>query len=148
MATCVSTRAQDADPEKVDPFIAEAIKADAKDTPLRKLQKDLCREEATAVAKMKQAMDIGKLSSEDFIRFHTLTARLADDLMELMDKPESKIKCLELRVNAFKQLEHTTELRVEAGREAPQELNLARANRIRAEIKLLKFKAELEKEKK
>jgi hypothetical protein len=158
LAPCGSVLAQNAEPEKrasavdapekLDAFIAEAIKPDAKDTPLRKLQKDLCREQATAIGKIQLAIEFGKASPVDFNRFYTLSARLAEDLMELMDKPESKIKCLEMRVDAFKQQEKAVELRVQTGTEASQEVNLARANRIRAEIKLLKFKSDLEKEKK
>ena len=34
---------------KLDPFIAKAVEPDPKDTPLRKLQKERCRERAIAV---------------------------------------------------------------------------------------------------
>ena len=37
-----------------DPFIAKAVEPDPKDTPLRKLQKERCRERAIAIAYVKE----------------------------------------------------------------------------------------------
>jgi hypothetical protein len=140
----------DVDPiGKLDAFVAAAIKPDAKDSPLRKLQKELCSEQATALGKMKVAIAIGKIDAPgDFNKLCKLSASLTKNLMELMDKPEDKLKCLELRLDAFKQLEKIMESRIAVGADVSQNLNLAKADRIKAEIKLLKFKTELEKGKK
>jgi hypothetical protein len=68
--------------------------------------------------------------------------------MELMNTPAEKLRCLELRVNTYKGLERIISQRVEIGAEMSLELNLVVADRIKAEIEVLKFKDELAKAKK
>ena len=128
--------------DKLDPFIARAIKPDSKDSELKKLQKDLCREEALARAKIQAVIDLGYNVEQPatFSKLYKLSATLAEDLMELVETPADKIKCLEMQVDAYKQYERAIQKLVEIGKVDTQELNLARASRIRAEIKLLNFK--------
>jgi len=124
----------------LDQFVAKAVEPDAKDTPLRKLQKERTRERAVAIALIKKVMETGSWAPAYFSDYIKLQVTLAENLAELMDKPEDRVKCYEMRVEALKEAERFTRIRVEAGNEVPQNLNIARAARIDAEIELLKLK--------
>jgi len=125
---------------KLDPFIAKAVEADANDTPLRKLQKERARERATALALIRRSMEVGTWTQADFTHFIRLQSTLAENLAELMDKPADKVKCYEMRLDAANEFERVTKARVDVGAEPPQNLNLAKAARVDAEIDLLKLK--------
>ena len=130
---------------KLDPFVAKAVEPDAKDTPLRKLQKERARERAIAISHIKETLEVGGWQPSFFHEFIKLRVTLAENLAELMDKPADKVKCYEMRLDATKEFERFINIRVTTGNDPPQNLNLARAARIDAEIDLLKLKAELEK---
>jgi hypothetical protein len=108
---------------KLDPFMVNAIKLHPNDTPLRKLQKERCRERAVALAKLQTVIDIGKWNPTDFPDTLKISITLSENLLEVLDKPADKVKCYEIRLG----------------------LNIAKAARIDAEIELLKFKTEIEK---
>jgi hypothetical protein len=131
--------------KETDPFIANAIKPDAADSPLRKLQKERCRERAIALATIKRVIEAGNYSPSYYHDYAALQMTFWQNLAELMDKPADRVKCYELRVDAAKELERFTSVRVEAGNDPPQALPIARANRLDAEIDLIKLKERLEK---
>jgi hypothetical protein len=130
---------------KVDEFIANAVKPDPKDTPLRKLQKERCIARAAAVDKMKEIMDVGTFGPEFYRDYIKLRITLGENLGELADKPADKVKCYELRLDAAREFEVYIFKRIGAGNEPIGSLNIAKASRIDAEIDLLKLKAEIEK---
>jgi hypothetical protein len=130
---------------KLDPFIAKAVEADPKDAPIRKLQKERCYQRAVAVAYVKECIAFGQWTPSYFQDYIKLQVTLAENLAELMDKPADKVKCYEMRVDATKEFEKFINTRVTTGNDPPQNLNLAKAARIDAEIELLKLKAEIEK---
>lgn len=130
---------------QLDPFIARVVKPDPKDSPLRKLQKERCRERATAVARIKEIIEIGNYSPDFYSNYGKLQMTLWENLAEVMDQPADRVKCYELRLDVLKEIERLTAIRVMAGNDPPQMLPIARANRIDAEIDLLKVKAEVEK---
>ena len=125
---------------KLNPFIAKAVEPDPKDSPLRKLQKERCRERAAAVVKIEEVLAFGRYEPAFYSDYVRLQSTLAENLAELMDKPADKVKCYEMRLNAMKEWERFTKARVESGTGPPQDLNLARAARLDAEIDLLKVK--------
>ncbi len=133
---------------KLNQTLLTALKPDPNDPPLRQLQKALCREQAAAVIKMETRRHMGKAEVSDFHRLYNVSALLLLNLMELMNTPAEKLRCLELRVNTYKGLERIISQRVEIGAEMSLELNLVVADRIKAEIEVLKFKDELAKAKK
>jgi hypothetical protein len=145
--------AQQSAPEKIDsellrdidPFILDAIKPNPNDSPLRKLQKDRCREQAYYLGKINQLIVIGRWHPQDFLGSLKVSASLSKNLLELMEKPTDQLKCLELRLELLKSNEKFIETRVNVGTEPAQNLNFARAARIDAEIDILKFKTELDK---
>src|SRR5262245_52573764 len=125
---------------KLDPFVAKAIEPDPKDTPLRKLQKERCRERAVAIGHIKGVIEIGNWLPSYYTDYIKLQSTLWENLAEAVDTPADKVKCYELRLDAMKEIERFTKVRVEAGNDPPQHLNIAKANRIDAEIELLKLK--------
>jgi hypothetical protein len=130
--------------KKLDPSIANAMKPDPNDSPLRKLQKERCRERATYLAKINTLMAMGRWNPQDFLDYLKFSAALSENLLELMEKPYDKLKCLELRVELLKTGERFMETRVQVGSDPSQSLNLAKANRIDAEIDVLKLKAQID----
>ena len=68
-----------------------------------------------------------------------------ENLAELKDTPADRVKCYEMRLDAARRLRGSPGSRVEAGNEPPQSLNIAKADRIDAEIELLKLKEQVEK---
>lgn len=125
---------------KLDPFVAKAIEPAAADGPLRKLQKERVRERALAIAETLQLADVGRTDGNTPGELTRLRVTLAQNLAELMDKPADRVKCYEMRVDALKEYEKLTKSRVEAGAVPSRFLRLATADRLDAEIDLLKFK--------
>jgi len=130
---------------KLDPSVARAFKPDPNDSPLRKLQKDRCRELSSYIAKIETLIEIGKWNPQDFSEYLKICASLSESLLEVVDKPTHKLKCLELCVEILKVGENFTETRVAVGSDPSQNLNVARAARINAEIQVLKLKTEIAK---
>jgi hypothetical protein len=130
---------------KLEPFIVAAIKPDPNDTPLRKLQKERCRERAIALAKIRDAIAVGKWDPRDFEESLSVPVVLTENLLEHIEKPADQLKCHELRLDFLKYIEKVMDTRVLIGIEAPQTRDIAKAARIAAEIDLLKFKARTEK---
>ncbi len=92
---------------------------------------------------MNEIIQIGRWDSAFFGEYVKLHVTLAENLAELFDKPADKIKCSEMRVEKLKELEKFIDTRVKTGTEPPQNLNVAKAVRIDAEIDLLKLKETL-----
>ena len=90
-------------------------------------------------------IELGKYSSTFYHDYAALQMTFWQNLAELMDKPAEKVKCYESRVEAAKEIERFIRIRVEAGNEPPQMLPITKANRIDAEIDLLRLKERLEK---
>jgi hypothetical protein len=133
---------------KLDSVILDALKPLLKDTPLQKLQRERCHERAIALAGFRENIEIGKWEPPCFTLVIKLTVALTDNLLELMEKPEDKIKCYELRVEFLKLIENFTDVRVQVGTDPSQNRDIAKAARIDAEIELIKFKERIEKSKK
>jgi hypothetical protein len=139
-------KAADDDPlAKLDPYVADATKPDPNDSPLRKLQKERCRERAAALLKLQRAPEINGSNSADFYESLKLPVVLSENLLDLADKPADRVKCHELRLAWLKDAEKRTESRLKLGFDPPHYHNLARAAALDAEIALMKFKAEAEK---
>jgi len=133
---------------KFDPAIANALKPDPNDTPLRKLQKERCVARAIYLAKIQTLIDVGKWNPWDFTQLVPVPGLLVDNLLELVEKPEDKIKCYEFRIAFLKKyVEKFTDTRVQVGSDPSQNRDIAIAARLDAEIDLLKFKAQIEKPK-
>jgi hypothetical protein len=152
-AFCHQSALEAKDPEdallgKLEPFIANGIKPEPSDSPLRKLQKERCRQRAIALAKYQTLMEIGKSDPSDNAEKLRVSTALAENLLDVFDKPADKLKCYEMRVDALKGMEKFAAQRVEMGTEPSQSLNIAKAARIDAEIELLKFQSSLEKSRK
>jgi hypothetical protein len=130
---------------ELDPFIAKAIEPDAKDTPLRKLQKERCRERAGAVALIKEILALGKHDPSFYADSIKLQVTLWENVAEVVATPADKVKCYEKRLDAAKEIERFVGVRVASGNDPPQSLNIAKANRIDAEIDLLRLKEQVEK---
>jgi RNA polymerase sigma factor (sigma-70 family) len=137
---------------KFDPAIANALKPDPNDTPLRKLQKERCVARSIYLAKILTLIDFGKLNGKwnplDSTEVVPVPGLLSNNLMELMEKPEDKIKCFEFRIAFLKNIEKFTDFRVQVGTDPSQNRDIIIAARIDAEIDLLKFKAQIDKLKK
>ena len=132
--------AQPAEPKSAIPaFAADAVKPDPADTPLRKLQKDRARERAAAADRLQAVIAVGRWEATTLDDYVKVRLALAENLAELLDKAEDRVKCYEMRVEALREMEKVVASLVENGREAPQKLNLARAARMDAEIDLLRL---------
>ena len=121
-------------------FAEEAIKPALTDSPLRKLQKDRVRERVEAVKRFQAALEVGRWDARTFGEYVELQSTLGSNLSDLFDKPEEKVKCYEMRLEAMMEFEKYIEANVKAGNLRSQDSNPARAARIDAEIDLLKFK--------
>jgi hypothetical protein len=142
--------------KRLDPLIVNAVKPDATDTPLRKLQKGRCRERAVALAKLQAAMENKKWDPTAFSESLSIFNQFTENLKDLIAAPADQVRCYELRVEFLKSVEAFVSDRVKDGEASPrrsdlarpQHLNLARAARADAEIELLQFKERIEKLKK
>ena len=133
----------------LDPVIISALKLRPNDSPLRKLQRERCRSRAVFMATIKNRIEGGnKWNPQDFSETLKAPDLLASNLLELMEKPEDKLKCYELRLSFLKMMEQFTLTRVQAGSDPSQNRDIATAARIDAEIDLLRFKEEMAKAKK
>ncbi|HSQ58427.1 MAG TPA: hypothetical protein VLM40_22085 [Gemmata sp.] len=131
--------AQPAEPKSDLPaFAAEAVKPGDKDSPVRKLQKERARERAAALARMRLVLANGMAPDNLLDEYVKAGATLAANLVELVEKPEDKAKCFEMRVDGLKEVEKRLDAMVKVGQEREYRLNLARAARLDAEIDLLK----------
>jgi hypothetical protein len=128
---------------KLDPLVANAVKPDDKDTPLKKLQKERVRERAIALERLNECIQVGKWNSNYFLEQTKLQIALAENLAELLDKPADKVKCYEMRLASAKEFEKFIAKRVEVGSDPAQNLNIATAARADAEIELTKLKETL-----
>jgi hypothetical protein len=111
----------------LDPVLAAAI-IRPQEYSLRNLQKDRCREWARYCGMIQTLTRIGKWNPQDFAESLKVADTLGKNLLELVEKPEDKIKCYEFRIGALKEFEKFISLRVEVGTEPSQNLKLARAS--------------------
>jgi RNA polymerase sigma factor (sigma-70 family) len=132
----------------LDPVIAEALKPNLKDTEVRKLQRELCLTIGIYLAKIQTLIEIGKWNPLDFDQALMMTTSFPRNLLELMEKPEHKLKCYELGVKLLKGIFEFTDTRVLVGSDPSQNREVVKASLLEAEIKLLKFKSEMERAKK
>lgn len=130
---------------KLDPVTAEAIKPDPKDPPLRKLQKERCRERADALDRITEIVTLGNWSPSFYRDYVKLQITFWENLAELEEKPADRVKYFERRVDAAKEIERFLSVLVNAGNEPPHSHTLAKATRIDTEIDLLKLKDQMEK---
>jgi hypothetical protein len=127
-------------PPKLDPLVEKATEADPKDTELRKLMKERVRERAQYLARVQEIIAVGAWNAAFFGEVVKTEATLWENVAELLDRQADKVKCYEKRVERFKEFEKFIAARVNVGTEPPQNLNLAKATRLDAEIALLKLK--------
>lgn len=133
---------------KLDPVIGDAFKPNSKDSQLRKLQKEICFALGTYMAKVEVLIQIGKWNPQDFSETIRVSVSLPKNLIELMEKPEDKLKCYELEVKLLKGIFDFTNTRVMVGTDPSQNRDVAKAAWLESEVKLLKLKLEIEKAKK
>lgn len=138
LALAAQPKADDA--PKLDPFVARAIEPAAADAPLRKLQKERVRERALALDAVRRAIAAGSADAAAYTDFVRLQVAIADNLAELMDEPADRVRCYEMRVEALKEYEKLVRARVDAGATSRTALHLAAADRLDAEIALLKVR--------
>jgi hypothetical protein len=132
----------------LDPVIADALKPNPKDSQLRKLQKEVCFNLGVYRAKIETLILIGKWNPQDFAETLRISVSLPKNLLELMDKPEDKLKCYELEVQLLNWIYQFTDTRVLVGSDPSQNRDAAKAAWLEAEVKLLKLKLEIEKARK
>jgi hypothetical protein len=133
---------------KLDPVITNACKSDPDDTPLRALQRERCYTRLIVMAKFQVLMDINKYHYTSLPEMLKVPGTLSENLIELMDKPEDKIKCHELGIEFLKYTEKFMSGRADQGNEFSENLKMVKAARINSEIELLKLKEQIEKSKK
>ena len=120
--------------------VLDAAEPAATDTPLRKLQKERVRDRMKAFDLNRELLNFGQYDIPFYEKCVSELVKLSDNLAELVEKPEDKIACYEMQVEAMRSLESFAANRVKSGRSRPQELLQARAARIDAEIELMKVK--------
>lgn len=128
---------------KFDPWVAAAIEPRPTDTPLLRLQRERAREFAVCVAKSKEIIAIGRWDPAMASEFADASNQLWDVLADVFLLPENREECRRLRLAAARETEKFVDMRVKIGNQPPQDLHLARAERIDAEIDLLKFQESL-----
>jgi hypothetical protein len=132
---------------KLDPVIGRSLKSNDADSPLRKLQKEVSQELGIYMGRMNQLMDIGKWNPQEFSEMIRVGTAFPKSLLELMEKPEDKMKCYELEVRLLEKFYKFTDARVTVGSDPSQNRNVAKAAWLEAKVKLLKLKMEMEKSK-
>jgi hypothetical protein len=110
------------------------------DGALLKLQKERFNARLEAARLQARALRAGALNSE---QFNELLAVLASNAVDVAEKPDEKVKWMEMRVEVLKSQEAIAQKRAEAGAENASASLLAKAARIDAEIDLLKLKHSL-----
>ena len=132
---------------KLDPFIAKLVEPDAKDSEVVKLQKERARERAIYVVKTQEVIKIGNWNAAHFGEYAKEQRTLWENLAGLATKPEDKMKCAEMRLEAAKEFEKFVTSRVNVGSDPSQNQDFAKAFRLDAEIDLLKLKEALKDKK-
>jgi hypothetical protein len=128
---------------KLDPYIAKLVEPEASDSAVLKLQKERVRERAIYLAKMQEVIKSGIWTAANFGDYIKEQRTFWEQLPGLASKPEDKLKCAEMRVEATKEFEKFIGIRVNEAGEPMQALNFAKAARLDAEIDLLKLKEAL-----
>jgi hypothetical protein len=119
------------------------VAADA--PPLRKLLFEQMREGRDYIDKINEAIRQGAYDMRLLREFATMTVEVYGLAAELEDQPAKRVPWFEARVRKLKELEQFVDLGVRAGAEASRSSNLARFQRLQAEVDLIKLKAEVEK---
>lgn len=127
---------------KLDTVIRNAINPNPDDSPLRKLQRDRCRDRANYLGQIEIRIASKTNSAADLFEGPKVVGALTDNLLELLQKTEDKIKCYEFRISWLKRMKDLIDMRNMAGDDLT--LDIVDAARIDAEIELLKFKAQIE----
>jgi predicted urease superfamily metal-dependent hydrolase len=130
---------------KLDPVLAGALKPNSKDSQLHKLQKEVCFALGVYLAKIQTLLEMGKWNPQEFAETIRVSVSFSKNLLELMEKPEDKLKCYELEVRLLESIYKFTDTRVIVGTDPSQNRDFARAAWLEAEVKLLKLKLEIEK---
>jgi hypothetical protein len=123
-----------------NPFVAELLKPDASDTALLALQKERTRHRAIYIEINEEIRIIGISCVPMFMEYVQEQRTLWENLAELAVAPEDKLKCAEMRITTARQFELFVASRVEVGSDPSENLNVAKAARLDAEIELLKLK--------
>lgn len=124
----------------LDPVLMDAMKPHAKDSLLRRLQRERCYARAVYLAKISKLIEIGKWNPLDFDQVIPVPELLARDLLELLPKPEDKLKCYQFRVQFSKLMEYFTAVRIMIGSDPERNYYITKAARVDAEIDLLRYK--------
>jgi len=118
------------------------VKADA--PILRKVQYEQMREGFEYIYRIR-SLEAIQGRSGDFRINLTVTAETYQLAADLEDTAAKRVPWYEARVRAFKEIEQYTQNRTAVGTAPPQEVNVVRMERLKAEADLLKLKAEVEK---
>jgi hypothetical protein len=119
------------------------VAADA--PPLRKLQLEQMREGQAYLDKINEVIRLGAYDMRLLREYATMTVDVYGLAAELEDQPAKRVPWFEARVRKLKELEDIVDLGVRAGSEPSRSTNLARFQRLQAEVDLIKLKAEVEK---
>ena len=110
------------------------------DAPLLKLQKERFNARLEAARLQAQAVRAGSFNTQ---QLNDLLAVLASNAVDVAEKPDDKVRWMEMRVEVLRSQEAIARKRAEAGAENAAASLLAKAARIDAEIDLLKLKDSL-----
>ena len=125
---------------KLDPLMEKLVAPNPKDSELLKIQKERALERAIYFEKSKMVIDAGRWNANFFGDYIKEVRLLWENLAELTTRPEDKVKCYEMRLEAAKEFEKFIRSRVEVGSDPSQYLNVAKAARLDAEVDLIKLK--------
>ena len=122
------------------PLVADAIKADPKDSAVRKLQKARISRRVTYLQDVHELIDLGRFDSATLPEYLATHTKLAADLAELADNVPDRIKYYELMFDKAKFAEVFVRVRVETQNQPRQDVYLATAARLDIEIELARLK--------
>jgi hypothetical protein len=130
-------------------LLQSAIKPQTNDSPLRKLQREMCEARAKCLARLLGSIYPGKMWNP---QENAMVIKTPDDLtknlLEVVEKTEDKLKCYEFNARCLQIIYKFMDKRVEIGSEPSNSGDYAKAAWLDAEIDLLRFKESIAKEKK
>jgi hypothetical protein len=119
------------------------VAADA--PPLRKLLFEQMKEGRDYLDKINEVIRLGAYDMRLLREYAVMTVDVYGLAAELEEQPAKRVPWFEARVRKLKELEQLVDLGVRAGSEPSRSTNLARFQRLQAEVDLIKLKAEVEK---
>ena len=128
---------------RLHPWVAAAVESQPTDSALMRLRRERAREYASAVDIQDQFLQLGRWEPDFYREFADTRNKLSESLASVFLLPENLLECRRMRLAGLREFERVIAERVEQNYVWAHYLDIVRADRLDAEIELLRFQQTL-----